>query len=322
MWTWFYVDASAKGQQSKSEQGIQPKLASSELRAKNYEQESSIRPKVDQNEQKKQQSLEQWRSLGYPEVSYYGVSLFKKPENNWEYHCSACTAIVPLSNTNPVGHGPLKRHIIKNHTNLHKCKECGERFGCKTARVAHFNKVHRSILIPNSLCDLCGKLYKTKTNLKTHKEKMHNILFEKEKDRVLEVDKNNISYRGISLTRVDEHKNLFKCSKCVKVVERKEVWRHVKTTHLDPPFLQKCSHCEKTFNNKYRVAKHEKICHKLWNKTFCPICSKPFYGQNPLRSHVWTHYSKEDRQEALARGAKIPVQLKKRSQREKCPPKF
>jgi len=84
----------------------------------------------------------------------------------------------------------------------------------------------------------------------------------------------------------------------------------------------KCTQCKEMFKSKYFVTIHEETVHKLGNTTFCPICSKPFYGKPPLRSHIWTHYSAKDRQEAIARGEKVPAATEKRYQCHKCPLRF
>jgi len=189
-------------------------------------------------------------------------------------------------------------------------------------RLDHYNKFHNPIVIqnPNLLkCNHCRKSYKSKKSLERHLKNVHNITTEKRHERVVKVDNNSVSYRGVLFFKVNENKNLFKCSKCDRVVNRKELKRHIKNTHFGS---LKCAQCKKYFKSQRFLAIHKETVHKLCSTTHCPICAMPFYGQTPKKRHIWTHYSENDRQEAIARGEKVPSFLERRFPCEKCNSRF
>jgi len=104
-------------------------------------------------------------------------------------------------------------------------------------------------------CDQCKKPFKTKKTQQQHISNVHNTTTEKNRKDVVEIEENAISYRGISLTRVDE--NYFKCSKCGKVLKRKAVRRHIKEVHKlgDASDMKCCPYARCHFTDEI----HQKI---------------------------------------------------------------
>ncbi|ODM86723.1 putative zinc finger protein [Orchesella cincta] len=53
---------------------------------------------------------------------------------------------------------------------------------------------------------------------------------------------------------------------------------------------------------------------------FCPICARPFFRPDRVKDHGWSHYSEQEKGEALARGEKLPkcYTYKRKFQCNKC----
>ena len=85
-----------------------------------------------------------------------------------------------------------------------------------------------------------------------------------------------------------ENTNPRQCSKCpVVCCTRKQLEIHRRRVH--PSF--QCLRCEKYFQRKASLEKHESI--RIWKKTACMLCSKSFCTTKALRLHVeCTHETK------------------------------
>ncbi|ODM87051.1 putative zinc finger protein [Orchesella cincta] len=88
---------------------------------------------------------------------------------------------------------------------------------------------------------------------------------------------------------------------------------HVISVHTR---FYKCDLCERRFPYPAGLQKHLESTHKQGSTSYCPTCKKPFVGKKPSSNHLWTHYSEEEKQEALARGEKVPHTIVKRYQCE------
>ncbi|CAL8068284.1 unnamed protein product [Orchesella dallaii] len=64
--------------------------------------------------------------------------------------------------------------------------------------------------------------------------------------------------------------------------------------------------------------KKEKVNRKL-NVNPCPICERPYFVKKAPRRHIWTHYSAQEKEDAVARGEKDPSSSKKMFLCDQCP---
>ncbi|CAL8141065.1 unnamed protein product [Orchesella dallaii] len=85
-----------------------------------------------------------------------------------------------------------------------------------------------------------------------------------------------------------------------------------------------CSICLKLFTTPRNMIQHKMTVHRSdplppGLTSPCPICGKPFFPQGSLKAHIWTHFNKEDKEEAISRGEKPPSKLIKNFQCELCP---
>ncbi|CAL8068552.1 unnamed protein product [Orchesella dallaii] len=85
---------------------------------------------------------------------------------------------------------------------------------------------------------------------------------------------------------------------------------------------KECPTCLKIFRTTNLLRFHLNGAHKLGNLYCCPICERPYYGKKAPRRHIWTHYSAREKEEAAAKGEKVPSCWEKEFMCDKCPSAF
>ncbi|ODM90844.1 putative zinc finger protein [Orchesella cincta] len=108
----------------------------------------------------------------------------------------------------------------------------------------------------------------------------------------------------------------YKCSKCDAILtnQRTISRSHVVKNHT---LIHSCSQCTFTFDCKSALKRHNDLVHNKLPKIECPICARPFTRADNFKSHSWTHYSEQEKAEAVARGEKAPYSHNK-SERFQC----
>ncbi|CAL8136880.1 unnamed protein product [Orchesella dallaii] len=131
-----------------------------------------------------------------------------------------------------------------------------------------------------------------------------------------------ITYRGFRLYRVsDTH---YKCSECSLLLPNRKRQIRSLRTHIvrEHTTLYTCPHCPKRFGWHYNLNRHIDASHKKISVDECPICGRPFTWKGPRDSHIWTHYSDQDKAEALAKGERLPSAFRIKYKCSKCPQRF
>jgi len=204
-------------------------------------------------EAKAKEAASRWLTPGLPEVSYYGIRLFKTGDGT-QYQCFACDEILPLktrilitssmwastSSSIPLTFSNkfLKEHVDLVHKVLSK-PEPKKKFTCPTRlkpfahasalnahKWSHFSKEERAEAIscgdlkvkkhPNKLkCPNCPKMFRAEKELNVHQKFAHNPL-KKKKEEFKTLNKNTFSNYNIIVTKVPvlDNQTLFKCSTC------------------------------------------------------------------------------------------------------------
>ena len=90
------------------------------------------------------------------------------------------------------------------------------------------------------------------------------------------------------------------CSICQKVTYHSNINRHLKNTHgicKEGESIKEwlCSHCGKTFKNKYNRDTHE-VSHTKSYQHVCMECGKGFVARHYLNQHMKTHTGQKDYQ--------------------------
>ncbi|ODM89377.1 PR domain zinc finger protein 5 [Orchesella cincta] len=168
-------------------------------------------------------------------------------------------------------------------------------------------------------CDKCTFKFAKEKELLRHLKFAHDPA-SKKKEELKVLNEKTFSFHGVIITKIGGDKIKYKCSKCGATSPRLGMAKqHVTVKHTK---TLKCDQCDMRFAVENSRKKHVERVHTKdpSSACYCPICDCPFYAlKNPPRCHIWTHFSEEDRQDALARGEKVPFGVDRTFQCEKCP---
>nr|XP_029531939.1 zinc finger protein 436-like [Oncorhynchus nerka] len=154
----------------------------------------------------------------------------------------------------------VKLKYLKNHQlthsggGAHRCELCGKGFKTPSQLKQHQASVHRGE--KPFQCPTCGKCFATKTNLKIH-------------------------------TSVHSGERAFQCPQCQMCFKTKYTLNAHKKTHTDSkPYA--CDKCPMTFIRSHYLRRHE-ISHLTSKPFVCSHCGKGFKGERGLKAHERTH---------------------------------
>lgn len=239
-----------------------------------------------------------------------------------KYLCEHCGC-------NFVKHSNLKIHLRKHAQNNFKtrCTQCNKEFSHMSSFKKH--NCTNSIELKTFVCHICGKLFKTKTNLKDHENfcsgekpfhcyecdkqfttatKLKNHILVKHDQKFNETCKTcgkgfvkRSDYKAHLLTHSPEKK--FKCQVCNKTYKTlSNLNYHAKSHNEKLPF--NCDICQKGFLRKEHLEAHMNMHNGL--KPFnCPICDKKFGSQKNLDAHVRVHKGTNKKQTCTICGKQI-----------------
>ncbi|CAL8128017.1 unnamed protein product [Orchesella dallaii] len=128
-----------------------------------------------------------------------------------------------------------------------------------------------------------------------------------------------VTYYNVTLTKLGDG-STFSCNLCSKELQNLSsvLERHVVRSHTS---LYVCSFpgCGIRASCKASLQKHIRWHTDKDNPSYpCHICGRPFIDQRKVESHKWTHFSKEDKNEAIASGEKPPLHHLKTVQCDQC----
>ncbi|ODM89293.1 putative zinc finger protein [Orchesella cincta] len=196
----------------------------------------------------------------------------------------------------------------------------------KNTHVVHYNKEERIAAIKRGekrpppmkkpfQCDQCVKKFVKELELQRHKNFAHNPLTHRQE--IQKVDESTFLFHSVTLSKVLGGK--YKCSACDSILETMNAAKsRVISVHTR---FYKCDLCERRFPYPAGLQKHLESTHKQGSTSYCPTCRSHLLERSP-KHHLWTHYSEEEKQEALARGEKVPHTIVKRYQCEQCASSF
>lgn len=186
--------------------------------------------------------------------------------------CSKC----PI---NPCHHEEYLKHFAEQYlasSSEYKCLLCNQATRTKSLYIEHLDTSHQISAI---ICDVCGEMSHTRSEMNKHKLKFHGYLCEFE-------CKNNI----------DEHKDFCnnKLPSDSKVCHlkidhdkaRKGMILHVDIAH--PTTTVHCSVCHLSFKSRKELIRHRRT-HPPNSKHRCRICKKLFKTNRTCKDHELTH---------------------------------
>ena len=167
---------------------------------------------------------------------------------NYEMQCTICCRYFSL-------------HSIFEHskyclTGPQKCNTCGKVFKSKSKLDSH--KAFKHELEPGK-CQKCNKTYKRPADLAVHKRRHHNEAF-----------------------------GIYKCDICGSTFTQKDsLKRHNMLGRHQKPKNYPCQQCSVSFESEKALESHNSFTHSsgLTNLTKCDICSKGLMNEATLRFH-------------------------------------
>ncbi|ODM93340.1 Hypermethylated in cancer 1 protein [Orchesella cincta] len=230
-----------------------------------------------------------WGTPGKPVVTHFGIRLDKIGDGK-QYQCSACDAIVPITQSNP-GTQP-RQHVVQYHTDFCKCTVCGKKFGNNTDLQRHVTQVHQGILTTKTKkfeCSVCLKPLWSNNQVTFHMWSHYN-----QEERVAALARGEEK-------RPKPPKRKIECTKCIKkFFKEEELQRHMNFAHNPSTHQQEIVKVdESTFifhsvtlskvfgGEKYKCSACDSILETMkaakshGSTSYCPTCEKPFVGKKP-----------------------------------------
>lgn len=159
--------------------------------------------------------------------------------------------------------------LLEQHLDLHStmlpydCKSCLAE-GVIVRTIKTISSLHNHLRSHHYpfWCDICGKRFLRKTQMRRHKENHSN--------------------------------SLFVCDECGRGFTHKKTWQnHIKRHKALRTEMYKCSTCSKAFGNKTRLERHMRL--HTGDKPFeCKYCDKRYYDRHQLQCHTEKHFKEID----------------------------
>ncbi|XP_063702483.1 uncharacterized protein LOC134832401 [Culicoides brevitarsis] len=211
-------------------------------------------------------------------------------QNPEKFKCKECdkqfTAAKKLSNHVKTIHGP--RDALK-----HECQVCGKRFllSCtlKTHMEIHLTEEEREAR--TLYCDLCGSGCMSKYKLEKHMEQVHLNKNLYVCDICAKVYKTKSQYRYHYTTAHTEAAKQPKvqCDICEKFFLNEQCLRmHIKGMHAERG-NHVCNVCGKVSQTIRALRSHKRYMHMASRKFACNICEKAFKVADALKEHMQVH---------------------------------
>jgi hypothetical protein len=174
----------------------------------------------------------------------------------------------------------------------------------KVYKLFHKLKAHiQAVHIGPVYCDICGKAYKNKLNIKDHMKFVH---FPTRGAIICHIcGKPYANRRSLKLHVRNVHDTKIPCDICGKEYSQKQMKEHKRIQHDGVKF--QCKYCGKFLNGKVSLRRHEAIHEGI--KLCCDIC-KPklhFTTESIMKKHMLKHKNGEE------------ITIPERLQPVKCP---
>ena len=133
---------------------------------------------------------------------------------------------------------------------------------------------------PNTICAICDKSLRDRTEFRNHISNHHREIF-----RCLKCGKiyrTEVSFAAHVRTHYGER---FKCDDCNMIFDRKTTLINHKQKHSGE--TMKCKKCGKTYVFRQNYLEHVKYRHLPTKSIQCPICKKYYWTPTTMRSHKY-----------------------------------
>ena len=174
----------------------------------------------------------------------------------------------------------LKLHIISLHEGevvKKVIKDDNKSVLTKTGLMSQKHTIHKNVLFK---CELCGKQYTEKGNMKHHKIAAHS--FQSFSCKQCEFRTKSKNYLRHHAKYVHSTK-MYDCEICGKSV--KKIKQHMREQHLNKIEMD-CLVCKRKFCSKETLYAHMKNIHVNKPRSECNQCSKSFKQYGSLLEHI------------------------------------
>lgn len=216
----------------------------------------------------------------------------------------------------------FKRHVLKAHLGMKEvesilCPYCGKTLSNKLNLKSHIEFVHEALFVScpickkkinfrtigkhykthkNStdfidskthfLCNLCGKILRSKRGFEDHQKLHKNI-----RDQLCDVCGSGFTSKKFLHLHKKSHdgiqRKVFNCSQCEKVFSgRHTLNRHLLTHSGEKNFI--CEICSKCFYTLQELNRHVRY-HKKEYRFDCQLCDMRFLDKSRFRHHMMRH---------------------------------
>ncbi len=203
------------------------------------------------------------------------------------------------------GRTNLMSHVKHIHEGKrYACKEedCEKTFADKKSLENHVNLIH--LHIKNHVCGHCNVAFLNPTHLKAHIKNIHDVsqqtLYKCEEENCGKTFKRKFSLEThkIKEHHADPDHPWFQCESCDRKYVRQAVLKeHVKSAHGEK--IVPCPDCPKMFTTKANLRSHQRVVHLGRNAPrpyTCDICDRQYKTQGKLRIHEKASHSEKTEQ--------------------------
>uniref|UniRef100_A0AAG5CVN9 C2H2-type domain-containing protein n=1 Tax=Anopheles atroparvus TaxID=41427 RepID=A0AAG5CVN9_ANOAO len=210
------------------------------------------------------------------------VDVHNNPEH---YRCEVCKEI----------HQNLDKHMIKAHTpettlpdeKNYSCEHCGKMFKFKTNLRSHIDRVHG---VKDVCCNICNKYFNHKA-LSAHKRSAHTdeMFMCEHCPKMFKTRSGLESHKG---DHDENQRKSVKCTLCGKEMRRgASMAKHMKTIHSQEDPVN-CNLCGKVFRTSFHMLRHRAntCAATISSRPYkCEVCGKGFAMKLTMTEHMTTH---------------------------------
>ncbi|XP_058129550.1 zinc finger protein 37-like [Anopheles ziemanni] len=210
------------------------------------------------------------------------VDVHNNPEH---YRCEVCKEI----------HQNLEKHMIKAHSpettipdeKNYSCEHCGKMFKFKTNLRSHIDRVHG---VKDVCCNICNKYFNHKA-LSAHKRSAHTdeMFMCEHCPKMFKTRSGLESHKG---DHDENQRKSVKCTLCGKEMRRgASMAKHMKTIHSQEDPVN-CNLCGKVFRTSFHMMRHRAntCAATISSRPYkCEVCGKGFAMKLTMTEHMTTH---------------------------------